>query len=104
MRSKVFLLSLLTVALLFSTVAFPASAVVGVYNQSLGDLNVDGKVNSIDYRILKCYVLKTYSLRDSLLYSADLNYYPLNYSCSEQLYWLRENFQRQVHGQQLCPP
>ena len=73
MKTKTLILTLLTVALLLPTVALPASAVVGVYNQSLGDLNVDGKVNSIDYRILKCYVLKTYSLRDSLLYSADLN-------------------------------
>lgn len=73
MKTKTLILTLLTVALLLPTVALPASAVVGVYNQSLGDLNVDGKVNSIDYRILKRYVLKTYSLRDSLLYSADLN-------------------------------
>ena len=73
MKTKTLILTLLTVALLLPTVALPASAVVGVYNQSLGDLNVDGRVNSIDYMILKRYVLKTYSLRDSLLYSADLN-------------------------------
>lgn len=73
MKTKTLILTLLTVALLLPTVALPASAVVGVYNQSLGDLNVDGRVNSIDYMILKRFVLKTYSLRDSLLYSADLN-------------------------------
>ncbi len=73
MKTKTLILTILTVALLLSTVVFPVAAVVGAYNHSLGDLNVDGKVNSIDYIILKRYVLKTYSLRDSLLYSADLN-------------------------------
>ena len=73
MKTKTLILTILTVALLLSTVALPVAAVVGAYNHSLGDLNVDGKVNSIDCMILKRYVLKTYSLRDSLLYSADLN-------------------------------
>lgn len=73
MKTKTLILTILTVALLLSTVALPVTAVEGVYNHSLGDLNVDGRVSSADYMILKRFVLKTYSLRDSLLYSADLN-------------------------------
>ena len=72
MRSKVFLLSLLTVALLLPTVALPVAAAPSTYGSSLGDLNEDGRVNSLDYAILKSYVMRLYDLPEQLVCSADI--------------------------------
>ncbi len=75
MRSKVFLLSLLTVALLLSTVALPVSAERSIFGSlsGLGDLDENGKVNGADYALLKRHILKTNALPEWLLCSADIN-------------------------------
>ncbi len=72
MKLKMFLILLLTVALLLPTVALPASAAPSTYGSSLGDLNEDRKVNSLDYAILKSYVMRLYDLPEQLVCSADI--------------------------------
>jgi len=72
MKTKTLILTLLTVALLLPTVALPASAAPSTYGSSLGDLNEDRKVNSLDYVILKSYVMRLYDLPEQLVCSADI--------------------------------
>lgn len=72
MKTKTLILTLLTVALLLPAVAIPASAAPSTYGSSLGDLNEDRKVNSLDYAILKSYVMRLYDLPEELVCSADI--------------------------------
>lgn len=39
----------------------------------LGDINSDGKINALDYILLKRYVLKTTKLNAEQLLAADIN-------------------------------
>lgn len=72
MKTKTLILTLLTVALLLPTVALPVAAAPSTYGSSLGDLNEDRKVNSLDYAILKSYVMRLYDLPEQLVCSADI--------------------------------
>ena len=75
MKTKTLILTLLTVALLLPAVALTVSAELSVYGSyvGLGDLDADRKVNKADYAILKHHILKTHTLPERLIYSADIN-------------------------------
>ncbi|ADL52514.1 dockerin type I domain-containing protein [Clostridium cellulovorans] len=63
------ILSILTAALVTATIIpFSASAAT-----TLGDVNVDGKVNSIDMAIVKQYILGTKTFSDAELKAADVD-------------------------------
>ena len=75
MKTKTLILTILTVALLLSTVALPVSAERSIFGSlsGLGDLDENGKVNGADYALLKRHILKTNALPEWLLCSADIN-------------------------------
>ena len=75
MKTKTLILTILTVALLLSTVALPVAAERSIFGSlsGLGDLDENGKVNGADYALLKRHILKTYTLSERLICSADIN-------------------------------
>jgi Transglutaminase-like superfamily/Dockerin type I domain len=53
---------------------FTHSSILHTSTRPMGDLNGDGKLNSLDITILTNHFLKTHPLSEDVLYLADLNY------------------------------